>query len=127
MDNKLIKPIQGIRIYGANLSLGTIRKLKLEVKKVGDADGWAFAPHYLHRSAERHISGWRGQLRDLLNTGEIIEYHTLKGSRRVLIRNIETGISIVVDLDSKMIVSVWQNKFNDNHKTLDTSSYIFGG
>jgi hypothetical protein len=38
-----------------------------------------------------------------------------------------TGVSIIVDLDAKVIVSVWRNELDDDHKNLDTSRYLFGG
>ena len=64
---------------------------------------------------------------ELLEKGTLIEYHTMKGTRRVLIRNMDTGISVVADLDTKTVVSLWQNTQDDNHKTLKKSLYIFGG
>ena len=93
---------------------------------------WGFAPHFIHRSIEREVFllssiALVNRVTELLNQGTLIEYHTMKGTRRVLIRNMETGISVVADLDTKTVVSLWKNTQDDNHKTLKKSLYMFGG
>jgi len=124
-----MKPVQGIRIHGTNLSYKDTRNLVKEVKAV---QRWKFAPHFIHRSIEREIENLSSvtivnRVTELLEKGTLIEYHTMKGTRRVLIRNMDTGISVVADLDTKTVVSLWQNTQDDNHKTLNKSLYIFGG
>jgi len=124
-----MKPVQGIRIHAKNLSYKDTRNLVKEIKAV---QRWEFAPHFIHRSVEREIEylssvSLVNRVTDLLHQGTLIEYHTLKGTRRVLIRNMDTGISVVADLDTKTVVSLWQNTQDDNHKTLKKSLYIFGG
>ena len=124
-----MKPIQGIRIHHTAIAPSFKRSLLNEVKGV---KRWDFAPHFIHRSVEREIGYLSSvsivnKVTDLLVKGTLIEYHTMKGTRRVLIRNMETGISVVADLDTKTVVSLWQNTQDDNHRTLDKSIYIFGG
>jgi len=124
-----MKPVQGIRIHGTNLSYKDTRNLVREVKAV---QRWKYAPHFIHRSVERevlHLSNVAlvNRITELLHQGKLIEYHTLKGTRRVLMRNMETGISVVADLDTKTVVSLWQNTQDDNHKTLNKYLYVFGG
>ena len=122
-------PIQNIRIHYTSIAPSFKRSLLNELKGV---KRWGFAPHFIHRSIERevfHLSSIAlvNRVTELLNQGTLIEYHTMKGTRRVLIRNMETGISVVADLDTKTVVSLWKNTQDDNHKTLKKSLYMFGG
>lgn len=59
-------------------------------------------------------------------TGDLIEYHTLAGSRRVLLRD-DRGICLVLDLDKFKAITVYLNSVSDNHATLKTSEYVGGG
>ena len=124
-----MKPIQNIRIHHTAIAPSFNRSLLNEVKGV---QRWEFAPHFIHRSIEREIGYLSdvsivNRVTELLHKGTLIEYHTMKGTRRVLIHNMDTGISVVADLDTKTVVSLWQNTQDDNHKTLKKSLYMFGG
>lgn len=63
----------------------------------------------------------------------IIEYNTGRGNeRRVVVKDLtpikcDNGKEVVakysIDLDSGVIVTVWVNLINDNHKTIDMTYY----
>ena len=122
MDKK--RYVKGLRIHRNNLASRTVRELLLEVNAISQ---WRFSPHFEDKSKTRRVNLTREYAYKLIKNSKLIEFHTLKGSRRVLLRHMSTGISIIVDLDAKVIVSVWRNELDDDHKNLDTSRYLFGG
>lgn len=115
--------VKGLRIHRNNLASSTIRELLLEVNTISR---WQFSPHFEDKSKARKVKLTREYVYKLIKDSKLIEFHTLKRSRRVLLRHMPTGISIIVDLDAKVIVSVWRNELEDDHRNLDTSSYLFG-
>ena len=122
MDKK--RYVKGLRIHRNNLAFSTMRELLLEVNVIRQ---WQFSPHFEDKSKTRRVNLTREYAYKLIKDSKLIEFHTLKGSRRVLLRHMSTGISIIVDLDAKVIVSVWRNELGDDHKNLNTSRYLFGG
>jgi hypothetical protein len=115
--------VKGLRIHRNNLASSTIRELLREVHTISR---WQFSPHFEDKSKARKVKLTREYAYKLIKDSKLIEFHTLKRSRRVLLRNMPTGISIIVDLDAKVIVSVWRNELEDDHRNLDTSRYLFG-
>lgn len=122
MDKK--RYVKGLRIHRNNLASRTVRELLLEVTAINE---WPFSPHFEDKSKTRRVNLTKEYAYKLIRDSRLIEFHTLRGSRRVLLRHMSTGISIIVDLDAKVIVSVWRNELDDDHKNLDTSKYLFGG
>ena len=122
MDKK--RYVKGLRIHRNNLASRTVRELLLEVTAINE---WHFSPHFEDKSKTRRVNLTKEYAYKLIRDSRLIEFHTLRGSRRVLLRHMSTGISIIVDLDAKVIVSVWRNELDDDHKNLDTSKYLFGG
>ena len=122
MDKK--RYVKGLRIHRNNLASRTVRELLLEVNAISQ---WRFSPHFEDKSKTRRVNLTGGYAYKPIKDSKLIEFHTLKGSRRVLLRHMSTGISIIVDLDAKVIVSVWRNELDDDHKNLNTSRYLFGG
>ena len=116
--------VKGLRIHRNNLASRTVRELLLEVTAINE---WHFSPHFEDKSKIRRVNLTKEYAYKLIKDSSLIEFHTLRGSRRVLLRHMSTGISIIVDLDAKVIVSVWRNELDDDHKNLDTSKYLFGG
>ena len=116
--------VKGLRIHRNNLASRTVRELLLEVNAISQ---WHFSPHFEDKSKTRRVNLTKEYAYKLIKDSKLIEFHTLRGSRRVLLRHMSTGISIIVDLDAKVIVSVWRNELDDDHKNLDTSKYLFGG
>jgi hypothetical protein len=66
-------------------------------------------------------------INDSLRKFEIIELHWKNRTPRVLIRNQREingySICLVIDLLHKEIITVYKNKFEDNHYTLDEGIY----
>ena len=122
MDKK--RYVKGLRIHRNNLASSTIRELLLEVTAISQ---WRFSPHFEDKSKARKVNLTKEYAYKLIKDSKLIEFHTLRGSRRVLLRHMSTGISMIVDLDAKVIVSVWRNELDDEHKNLNTARYLFGG
>ena len=122
MDKK--RYVKGLRIHRNNLASRTVRELLLEVNAISQ---WRFSPHFEDKSKTRKVNLTGEYAYKLIRDSKLIEFHTLKRSRRVLLRHMPTGISIIVNLDAKVIVSVWRNELDDDHRNLNTSKYLFGG
>ena len=98
MDKK--RYVKGLRIHRNNLASRTVRELLLEVNAISQ---WRFSPHFEDKSKTRRVNLTGGYAYKLIKDSKLIEFHTLKGSRRVLLRHMSTGISIIVDLDAKVL------------------------
>ena len=122
MDKK--RYVKGLRIHRNNLTSKTVRELLQEVTAVRE---WQFSPHFKDKSKARKVNLTKEYAYKLIRDSKLIEFHTLKRSRRVLLRHMPTGISIIVNLDAKIIVSVWRNRLDDDHRNLNTARYLFGG
>jgi len=116
--------VKGLRIHRKHLAISTVKELMVEVQAVKH---WRFSPHFAENAEKRNLAITQEFASEIINTGQLIEFHTLQGRPRVILRHMSTGITIVVDLDSKVIVSVWHNEIEDNHFNLDTTQYLFGG
>jgi len=116
--------VKGLRIHRKHLATSTIKELMVEVQAVHH---WEFSPHFASNAKKRNLDITVEFANEIITDGALIEFHTLKRSRRVLLRHMPTGITIVVDLDGKVIVSVWHNEIDDNHFNLNTTQYLFGG
>ena len=122
MDKK--RYVQGLRIHRKHLANSTIKELMVEVQAVRH---WNFSPHFAENAKKRNLDITQESAYEIITNGALIEFHTLKRSRRVVLRHMPTGMTVVVDLDAKVIVSIWHNKIEDNHFNLDTTQYLFGG
>ena len=88
---------------------------------------WSFGPHFADNAEKRNLVLTQEFATEIITDGTLIEFHTLQGSRRVILRHMPTGMTIVLDLDGHVVVSVWHNDVKDNHLSLDTTKYLFGG
>ncbi|KKS89344.1 MAG: hypothetical protein UV64_C0007G0047 [Parcubacteria group bacterium GW2011_GWC1_43_11b] len=82
-------------------------------------------PHFQLRMAEKGIT-WHevdGALRS--QTLKLIEAHDEVGTRRLLVRDTK-GTCVVVDIDTKELVTTYKNSSGDNHSTLNRSVYFQG-
>ena len=87
---------------------------------------YSLTKHTLFRKQERRVT--TDEINSVFENYEIIEYH-YKDANRLLLRGkiIENGnvnICIVVDINSKEIVTVYYNSIADKHLTLNLSNYI---
>ena len=118
------KYVKGLRIHRKHLAPSTIKKLMVEVRAIRS---WTFSPHFNENVVKRQLSITEEVVNEIIMSGSLIEFHTLKQSRRVVLRHMPTGTTMVIDLDGKVVVSAWHNDVKDNHTNLDTTQYLFGG
>ena len=111
-----------IKIHVDTMALSMKRALYKEIKKV---KRWGRSGHFLEALRKRKLNISPEQVPDLIKEGKLIEFHTNEGSRRVLIRHMETGICMTLNLDSHDVLTGWHNQFDDTNQNLDTSKYIF--
>ena len=78
--------------------------------------------HAIDRAHEAGV--WPFELEWALQYGRLIEFHNETGTRRILVR--DHGICVVVDLDKRVIITVYRNAEDDHHSTLDRSVYQAG-
>jgi len=108
-----------MKVHANKLRLSSLKYLKAEAQKTR----WKFHPYILRRLYTRQIR--INQVKKAVREGEIIEYHTLRGSRRVLIRD-SIGICVVVDLDTRCVVTAFKNDPSNTHKYINEKPYLFG-
>ena len=108
-----------MKIKASHLSPASIKNLKKESHNIS----FQFTPHSLKRLGEWHLT--TESVQGAIQEGEIIEYHTLKGSRRVLFRDVN-GICAVADLDVHKIITAYKNSEDDKHLYMNKKPYIFG-
>ena len=113
-----------IKIHANNMASSMKKALYREIKKVGY---WGRSDHFNHAIAQRHITITLDEMQKFVQEGELIEYHTNEGSRRVVVRHMETGICMTLNLDSHDILTSWYNDIEDTHKNLDKSQYFLLG
>lgn len=75
----------------------------------------------------RGIKEW--QVKKAIKEGELIEYHYVNPfEQRVLLRGTPNKrgnvVCVVYDVHTRDVVTVYYNKFNDNHKTLNMDRYL---
>ena len=108
-----------IKIKASHLSPASIKNLKKESHNIS----FQFTPHSLRRLGEWHLTTESVQC--AIKEGEIIEYHTLQGNRRVLFRD-DYGVCVVADLDDHKIITAYKNSEDNKHLYINKKPYIFG-
>lgn len=98
---------------------------KAELYKYLKEDDYKITKHTSIRQKEKIIT--EKEIHRAIHNGKIIEYH-YKDSNRILVRGNtnEKGynICVVLDVNTKEVITAFDNKVTDNHYTLDTSKYI---
>lgn len=107
-------------MHHTTLNPSTVKKLLIEGQSLANVP---LIQHALERIQEKRLDV--DMVRLAIIEGQLIEYHTDAGTRRILLRHSD-GTCVVLDLDVKSIVTAYFNLPDDNHKTLDTSAYLFG-
>jgi len=108
------------KIHSLSLNDDCSASLMTEMKKTK----FTVTPYFKKRLVERGLS--TTDIINALTNGKLIEYHTLKGTRRLLVRD-DTGTCVVIDLDTKNVITTYFNRFNDNHSTLKSNEYVGDG
>lgn len=109
-----------LKIHANRLSNKVKKQLLNEVDGVNE---WDFTSYSLDKIQKRGIPV--DNLSHTIAEGKLIEYHTKKDTRRVLLRDVD-GTCAVVDLDKKAIITAYKNNADYNHLNLDQSKYLFG-
>ena len=109
-----------MRLHYSVLAQSSQRNLLKEVRR---GDTWKFNAHAGTALVRRNIS--IGDARDVIRTGDFIEYNDDFGTRHVLLRG-KSGVCVVVDLDLEEIATVYANHPDDNHQTINSSRYLGG-
>ena len=113
-----------IKVHANNMASSMKNSLYREIKRVTH---WGRSDHFNHAIATRGIQIPLEEMQQFVQAGELIEYHTNEGSRRVVVRHMQTGICMTLNLDSHDILTSWYNDIDDNHKNLDKSQYFLLG
>ena len=108
------------KIHGLSLDHDCVVSLMTEMRKIE----FKVTGYFKIRLAERGLSVTN--IKNALTHGKLIEYHTLKGTRRLLVRD-ATGTCVVLDLDSKNVITTYFNRSDDHHSTLKSDEYAGGG
>jgi len=108
------------KIHSLSLDPGCVSSLMTEMRKTK----FKVTAYFKTRLAERGLSVT--DISKALSNGKLIEYHTLKGTRRLLVRD-ATGTCVVLDLDTKNVITTYFNRSDDNHSTLRSGEYVSGG
>jgi len=83
---------------------------------------WQPSEHFLASLARRHIS--MAKVRCAIRFGRLVAFSNDTKTRRVLLKDEETGVCVVLDLDTKEAVTIYANNLGDTHATLDRSQYV---
>lgn len=71
--------------------------------------------------------GTKEDILHVLRNGYLIEYHKKDGKNRVLLRGVKRFLNdvlcVVFELDTNQIITVYWNRYDDNHYTLNESAY----
>ena len=110
----------GKKIHGLSLDYDCSVALMTEMRKTK----FTVTAYFKKRLAERGLAVT--DIKNALSHGKLIEYHTLKGTRRLLVRD-ATGTCVVLDLDTKNVITTYFNRSDDNHSTLRSEEYVSGG
>jgi len=108
------------KLHSLSLDPNCVISLMTEMRKIK----FTVTSYFKTRLAERGLSVT--DITNALTHGKLIEYHTLKGTRRLLIRD-STGTCVVLDLDTKNVITTYFNRSDDNHSTLKRNEYVGGG
>lgn len=86
---------------------------------------WIFNHHVQKRIKER--GGLNADILEVLQTGQLIEYHQRNGASRLLFRGeriIHKWVPcVVVELLSRKVITVYWNHKDDHHRTIDMEKY----
>ena len=108
------------KLHGLSLNPDCTNSLLREMKSYK----YSITPYFRSRLTERGLT-----VEDItlaLTHGKLIEFHRLKGTRRILVRD-SAGTCLVIDLDTKNVITTYFNRSHDNHSTLKKNEYIGGG
>jgi hypothetical protein len=88
----------------------------------------AIGLHAVGRMAQKNVNA--REIGNALRYGQAIELHNESGEWRVLLRH-ESGrprvaVCVVFAIERGEVVTVWKNRGDDKHSTLDLSAYKFG-
>jgi len=108
------------KFHSLSLDPGCVTSLMTEMRKTK----FTVTSYFKTRLAERGLSVT--DIRGSLTHGKLIEYHTLKGTRRLLVRD-ATGTCVVLDLDTKNVITTYFNNSGDHHSTLKSNEYVEDG
>ena len=111
-----------IKVHVNTMASSMKRALYKEIKRV---KRWGRSGHFIEALKHRDIIIPIERLPELIKEGELIEFHTNKVSRRVLIRHMSTGICMTLNLDSHDVLTGWYNAPDDTHQNLDKDEYLF--
>lgn len=109
-----------LKIHANHLSPVSRKKLLGQIAAV---QKWKFTYHALENVQKRGIS--LEELSQAVAKGDIIEYHTKRGTNRVLLKY-EDGTCVVVDLDLETIITAYKNTTSDNLFGVIPEKYLFG-
>ena len=109
-----------MRILKGKLHVATQGQLMKEVHSI---KRWDVTPYTELRLKERNIP--TEDVLTVCREGDLVEYHNDKGTRRVLLRDIN-GTCAVLDLDKHSIVTAYSNDTDNNHPHLQRDKYLFG-
>ena len=110
----------GKKIHGLSLDYDCSVALMTEMRKTK----FTVTSYFKKRLSERGLAVT--DIKNALSHGKLIEYHTLKGTRRLLVRD-STGTCVVLDLDSKNVITTYFNRADDHHSTLRSGEYVSDG
>jgi hypothetical protein len=109
-----------MKLHVSILTPATIKMLLVEGRDLVDVP---MSQHTLDRITEKSLQA--EDVRTAILEGSLIEYHTDAGTRRVLFRH-DAGTCVVLDLDTRKVITAYFNAPSDNHSTLRAGSYMFG-
>lgn len=108
-----------------HISQMTPQEITLLKSKFRNIKEPAYTNYSLGRLTQRKIQ--KKQVVRALRIGELIEYHLVGHHHRVLVRGTASKkgeiVCVVLDTDTKEVVTVFKNKATDHHWTLDSSNY----
>ena len=108
------------KYHGLSLDSKCVDALLREMKTYK----YTVTPYFKSRLTERGLTV--DDIKDALTHGKLIEFHKLKGTRRILVRD-SSGTCLVIDLDTKKVITTYFNRSGDNHSTLKRDEYVGGG
>ena len=87
---------------------------------------WELDGHIKKKMNERGMIH-KEEVVDILRFGELIEFHLRNGKSRILVRGSRTYYNFVpcavFELKTGKIITLYWNKEDDNHRTIDMSRY----
>lgn len=125
MGDSRRKPWRDERILFSHMREEEIRTVEELLDDIRTLDDLTFIDHSMIRLYQRYI--YEDEVFDTIKDGNIIEFHIVNNSPRVLIRKQRMkqsyDICVIVDIVTKTVVSAYLNQSNDKHKTLHEEIY----